>query len=52
MFGNQQISWLGPLAAATVAFAAAAAFRSSDLMGDVVTQWILGPIQEILRLSW
>lgn len=52
MLGNLQTAWLGPMAVATIAFVVVAAFRSSDWVREVIRHLILGPIQDILRLSW
>jgi membrane-associated phospholipid phosphatase len=52
MFGNRQISWPGLLAAATLVFVVVAASRSSDWSFEAVNRLILGPLREIVRLSW
>ena len=52
MFDNRQIPWPSLIAAATVAFVVVAASHSSEWSLDAVNRLILGPLREIVRLSW
>jgi hypothetical protein len=52
MFGDKQIPWPGLIAAATLTFVVAAAFRSSEWSHDLVNHLVVWPLMEVLRFVW